>query len=111
MVFSCTDCPKVFTSRGNLTDHLLTHSRDRVMCDMPGCGKTYSNFNNCRRHFREFHEPEIRRDERERLRKEEERRRVHQEERIVLDEITKREALERETKQLRKQIEELRRRN
>lgn len=60
MAFNCKDCSKTFASRENLNEHLLTHLEKQVTCKMPNCGRTFSSLSNCHRHFRGFHEPEIR---------------------------------------------------
>lgn len=104
MAYQCTECSKNFSSRGNLTEHQYTHSKERVMCEMPNCERTYSNVSNCRRHFRDYHKPLIRA-EQERLCMEEERRRADREH--IVPEVAPREALERAIKNFYIKIEKL----
>lgn len=70
MVFTCIICGKTFGSKFLLNDHGMIHTGERAICEEDGCGKSYSNFANLRRHVRLVHEPERRAAERREARAE-----------------------------------------
>ena len=47
----CTECKKVLSSRGNLTRHMrMTHGGPRIYCEFPGCGNSFGQSHDYKRH-------------------------------------------------------------
>lgn len=57
--FACEECDARFTRKGDLVRHKRSHAKDasqRFVCDVPGCGKSYTLHNNLSRHKKTCHE-------------------------------------------------------
>ncbi|KAK7531366.1 uncharacterized protein J3D65DRAFT_560033 [Phyllosticta citribraziliensis] len=58
--YSCTTCGKLFAQRGNVRQHMNTHSRTKpFICKLERCGKQFSQLGNLKSHQNKFHANEI----------------------------------------------------
>lgn len=52
----CTECNKVLSSKGNLNRHVkMVHLGHKVYCTYPGCGMSFGQSHDLRRHVRRKH--------------------------------------------------------